>query len=191
MFTLDVHVFDLDRHWRQRLTSCFEQLKVAGIGLRRGRVELAREPETGLIAIDLAPEQPSLQCSVLFRTPLDLKGNAGKSGIPFVELFRGARNRLSTLRRLYGEGPLDADFRGQSDRASLVRTLRCDLEYRDIRRRSSRTGAEHGIGGMTGAAEYEGDLGEFLPYLRAAWWTGIGRHTVWGNGVVEIAVRSK
>lgn len=30
-----------------------------------------------------------------------------------------------------------------------------------------------------GHAVYEGDLGEFLPYLNAAVWTAIGRHTVY------------
>jgi len=35
--------------------------------------------------------------------------------------------------------------------------------------------------------EYEGDLTEFVPYLRAARWTGVGRQTAWGKGAIEIA----
>jgi hypothetical protein len=38
-----------------------------------------------------------------------------------------------------------------------------------------------------GSAEYEGDLAEFVPYLRAARWAGVGRQTVWGNGEIEAA----
>ena len=34
------------------------------------------------------------------------------------------------------------------------------------------------------SAEYDGDLGEFLPYLRAGQWTGVGRQTVWGKGEI-------
>ena len=69
-----------------------------------------------------------------------------------------------------------------------MRTVSCDLQYHEVSRRSSRTGAVHGIGGFTGTMEYEGEVAEFLPYLRAAWWTGAGRHTVWGNGVIEVDV---
>jgi hypothetical protein len=56
----------------------------------------------------------------------------------------------------------------------------------DIRRRSSRTGQTHGIGGFTGFAEYEGDLAEFLPWLEAAQWTGVGRQSVWGKGEIRL-----
>ena len=34
---------------------------------------------------------------------------------------------------------------------------------------------------------YRGDLAAFLPYLRAARWTGVGRQTVWGKGEIEVA----
>jgi hypothetical protein len=37
-----------------------------------------------------------------------------------------------------------------------------------------------------GEAEYEGDLTEFVPYLRAAHWTGVGRQTAWGKGALAI-----
>jgi hypothetical protein len=67
-----------------------------------------------------------------------------------------------------------------------VRTLGCDIQSVRVTRRSSRTGQRHPIGGFTGSAEYEGDLGEFLPYLEAARWTGVGRQTVWGNGEIAI-----
>jgi hypothetical protein len=106
--------------------------------------------------------------------------------MPFGVLFARVRDRISTLRSLYGEGPLPIDFQALADRAGLVRTVDCDLQYQDVPRRSSRTAAVHGIGGVTGRVDYEGDLTEFLPYLRAAGWTGVGRHTVWGNGVIEV-----
>jgi hypothetical protein len=80
------------------------------------------------------------------------------------------------------------DFRAAADRAALVRTVRSDLRHHEIERRSSRTGTVHGIGGVTGSVDYEGDLAEFLPWLRAACWTGVGRHTVWGNGVIELVL---
>jgi CRISPR/Cas system endoribonuclease Cas6 (RAMP superfamily) len=63
---------------------------------------------------------------------------------------------------------------------------RCEIRQVEIVRRSSRTGQIHPIGGFIGEAEYEGDLTEFVPYLRAAQWTGVGRQTVWGKGQVRV-----
>jgi hypothetical protein len=95
------------------------------------------------------------------------------------------RDRISTLRELYGEGPLAIDFRAFGERAGHVRMTRCDIRQVEIVRRSSRTGQVHPIGGFVGQAEYEGELAEFVPYLRASRWTGVGRQTVWGKGEIE------
>ena len=35
-------------------------------------------------------------------------------------------------------------------------------------------------------SEYEGDLAEFVPYLEAGEFTGVGRHCTWGNGQIAI-----
>ena len=76
-------------------------------------------------------------------------------------------------------------------RAAAVRTTRCDLTRVSLERRSSRTGQTHPLGGFTGEAEYEGDLGEFIPYLLAGVWTGVGRQTVWGKGELEVRLLSR
>jgi len=39
-------------------------------------------------------------------------------------------------------------------------------------------------------AEYEGQLGEFIPYLEAAQWTGVGRQCVWGKGEIHLESNS-
>jgi hypothetical protein len=72
-------------------------------------------------------------------------------------------------------------------RAERVATLRSNLQWCSFRRRSSRTGEVHPLGGFTGEVCYSGELAEFVPYLEAAYWTGVGRQTVWGKGAVEIA----
>jgi len=189
-FSLDVNVFDLRRPLLDIFVRAFSEWAHAGLGPRRARVELfgPMEEDAGTaVGLDLTGGADASKCSLLFRTPTELKGNPSRSEVPFGVLFARARDRLGMLRSLYGEGPLPIDFRALSDRANLVRAVTCDLQYRDVWRRSSRTGAVHGIGGVTGRVDYEGDLTEFLPYLRAAWWTGVGRHTVWGNGVIEVA----
>ena len=71
------------------------------------------------------------------------------------------------------------------ERANAIRMTRCELEWREAERLSSRTGQRHPLGGFVGEADYEGNLAEFLPFLHAGEWTGVGRQTVWGKGELE------
>jgi hypothetical protein len=120
---------------------------------------------------------------VRFVTPTELKAAGGMASKPeFAVLFGRLRDRISTLRALYGAGPLDIDFRSLGQRAAAVRLSRTDLNWERAIRRSGRTGQVHPLGGFTGEAEYEGDLAVFVPWLRAGRWVGVGRHTVWGRG---------
>ncbi len=99
--------------------------------------------------------------------------------------FGRIRDRIGTLRTLYGPGPLEIDFQAMGLRAAAVRMTHCDLRSVESKRRSSRTGQTHAIGGFMGTAEYEGDLADFLPYLEAARWVGVGRRR---SGVKERSV---
>jgi hypothetical protein len=186
-FSLDIHIFDLRAPLPEIFVRTFSEWSRTGLGPRRGCVELLGPVEDAAdVNLDLTDGAEASKCSLLFHTPTELKGNPSRDAMPFGILFARVRERIGALRSLYGDGPLPIDFRTLTGRARLVRTVHCDLTYRDVWRRSSRTGAVHGIGGVTGRVDYEGDLTEFLPFLRAAWWTGVGRHTVWGNGVVEV-----
>lgn len=141
------------------------------------------------ITIDLEPSSESVsRIRVVFHTPTELKAKSQLANSDFRILLARARDRVSTLRSLYGEGPLPIDFRALAARAGVVRTVSRELRPVAVERRSSRTGQRHSIGGMVGFAEYEGDLAEFLPYLQAASWTGVGRHCTWGNGHITTNV---
>jgi hypothetical protein len=120
-------------------------------------------------------------------TPTELKAAGSMAERPeFAILFGRLRDRISTLRAFYGAGPLDIDFRAMGQRASGVRLKRADLKWERVERKSGRTGQVHSLGGFTGEAEYEGELAEFLPWLRAARWVCVGRQTVWGKGEVRV-----
>ncbi len=189
LFGVDVHVFDLRSRLFEMFEEAFADLALVGLGPRRGRVELLRPARSAVVEIDFGGRtEPASRIRVLFRTPTELKGNLSRDELPFGVLFARIRDRIATLCSLYGEEPLAIDFAAFGERANQVRTVSCDLKYHEVSRRSSRTGAVHGIGGFTGTMEYEGEVAEFLPYLRAAWWAGAGRHTVWGNGVIEVDV---
>jgi hypothetical protein len=188
-FSIHVHTFDLHEPAAPHFTAAFAELAREGIGTGRGRVELAgaAEPESLSLPLLGTSGPDNARLTLRFVTPTELK-SAGRSlrDAPFDVVFARTRDRIATLSALYGSGPLDLDFRGMGERASRVRTVRSSLEWRSNRRKSGRTQAVHPLSGFTGEVRYEGPVGEFLPLLRAAYWTGIGRHTVWGNGVVEV-----
>ncbi|MEO8050125.1 MAG: CRISPR system precrRNA processing endoribonuclease RAMP protein Cas6 [Acidobacteriota bacterium] len=128
-----------------------------------------------------AGSAPIHRVRVRFLTPTELKGAEQPE---FGILLARIRDRVSTLRELYGDGPLEIDFKAFGERASRVATTRCELLPIAADRTSRSTGQRHSLGGFTGVVEYEGELTEFLPYLEIARWTGVGRQTVWGKGEI-------
>ena len=176
-FCFSLHLFDLRDPALHHFTQAFERWADL-IAVDHSRIE-----------IDLSPgSQPVSRVRATFRTPTDLKLASRGGNAEFSPLLARARDRLSTLRSLYGTGPLEIDFRALAERARSVQTVRSQLQRIAVQRRSSRTGQRHDIGGFVGCAEYEGELAEFLPYLDAASWTGVGRHCTWGNGHIAAEV---
>jgi hypothetical protein len=201
-FHFDLNLFDVRPDAVAYLVLAFAQLAREGLGPGRSRVELmgvsqldengnpaeAAFPERlAPLELDLGTSDPITRLRVRFLTPTELKSGQQLAARPeFPVLVARIRDRISTLRELYGEGPLDIDFRAFGERAALVEMTRCDIRHTEVERRSSRTGQVHPIGGFVGEAAYEGDLTEFMPYLRAARWMGVGRQTVWGKGEIGV-----
>ncbi len=206
-FSFDVHLFDVQVPLLY-FAETLKRLATEGLGRRRARAKLTcieqlatddrvsarlgdgkegpSTPEPSVVPLE-ADAEPRGTVRVRFVTPTELKYGSGLANRPeFPVLFARIRDRLSTLRALYGGGPLDIDFRGMGERASRIQMTHCDLRIEHRERHSSRTGQTHPLGGFTGEAEYRGDLNEFLPYLRAARWTGVGRQTVWGKGEIQV-----
>ena len=155
--------------------------------MRKLGLELAASPEILRLPLEAPCEadQQSQRLLIRFVTPTELKG----AGEPeFSALMARVRDRISTLRALYGQGPLELDFRAFGERARRVRLVRRELQVVEEQRLSTRTGQRHSIGGFIGIAEYEGPVAEFMPYLEAARWTGVGRQTVWGKGEIAAEI---
>ena len=208
-FWFDVHLFDATEPPIEPFVLSFAQLAVEGIGPRRGRAWLLSadqlDTEDNCVATVYNPENagpsppgpPSVldltpwpsaprRVRVRFLSPTELKSVGLATEPEFPVLFGRLRDRISTLRALYGEGPLPLDFQAMGERAKQVRMIGCDIHREESQRRSGRTGQTHSIGGFTGEADYEGELAEFLPFLAASRWTGVGRQTVWGKGELSI-----
>ena len=175
-FAFDLHLFDTCSRDRLR-----DSLQEIGPGsLRR----LDCQPVE--VWLDAGVEQVS-SVRVRFVTPTELKARGELIDRPeFAVLAARIRDRVSTLMQLYGEGPLEIDFVKFGERAAGVCMTRCEVEHVDATRRSGGTGQVHALGGFIGEADYEGDLPQFLPYLRAAEWTGVGRQTSWGKGAIVL-----
>ncbi len=198
-FFIDVHLFQVPDPPLALFEAAFREVAVGGLGPARARARLETVARLDLahgvieagcgpsvIPLDAAPGVVN-QIVLRFVTPTELKGRGTIAQEPeFGVLFGRIRDRISTLRALYGAGPLDIDFRGMGERARQVRLVRSGITWEYASRRSGRDGLAHPLGGFTGDACYEGELSEFLPWLRAARWTGVGRQTVWGKGEVRI-----
>jgi len=194
------------------LVLSFAQLAHEGLGPGRGRARLVAVSQLGAdggatarlydgqtlvgqrearpLTLSLAANGDAVsRVRVRFVTPTELKsGHEVVSRPEFGVLAARIRDRVSKLRELYGEGPLEMDFRAFGERAAKVRMVRCEFGRVEVERRSAKTGQVHPIGGFVGEAEYEGALWEFVPWLKAARWCGVGRQTVWGKGEVDTTV---
>jgi hypothetical protein len=165
--------------------------EMARRGLGAGRVGLQWEGwEAVTRKFDLRAGESCGRVAVTFLTPTEVKGWDGVGLPPFAVLAARARDRVSALQALYGSGEPALDFRGLGERAGAVRAVAGRLEIVRGSRKSARTGQTHPLSGFRGRVEYEGELGEFMPLLRAACYTGIGRQTVWGHGEIELETRN-
>ena len=208
-FTFDLHLFDVRNPLLPHFVQAFSLIAGQGIGADRSRAKLLSveqlnrdgrkvsivwdgEQCAGLSAPECVPltqQTSAASLCVRFLTPTELKSDGGTAARPeFPVLFSRIRDRISTLRTLYGSGPLGIDFRSLGDRARGVEMTRCEITATPVTRHSSRTGQVHPLGGFTGEAEYRGGVTEFVPYLQAARWTGVGRQTVWGKGEIAVAI---
>ncbi len=191
-FSFDAHVFAIQEDFVPKFQLAFRELSIG-----QGRAELERieqldlydKPQTGppcTVSVDGC--EAALDAKLRFVTPTELKSGGMLLREPeFGGLFKRLRDRISALNELYGPGPLDIDFRNLGSHAEAVRLVRSNLHWEFPERRSARTGQVHPIGGFTGEAEYTSPfIGEFMPWLRAARWVGVGRQTVWGKGDVRV-----
>lgn len=209
-FHFDVNLFQTHEPVIAYFVLTFAQLASEGLGPGRGRAVLQRAEqidagghtaaqlfdgktmcgsqaiEPSVLSLD-PPAAAVHRVDVRFITPTELKTARQIAPTPeFGILMSRIRDRLSTLRALYADGPLPIDFAEFGYRAEQIRMTASDLAPVHVMRKSTRTGQTHPLDGFIGTAVYEGPLSEFVPFLRAAQFTGVGRQTTWGKG--EIAV---
>ncbi len=197
-FSFDLHLFDLRHSLLPYFQQAFAAWAASGIGPGRRRARLDRVESLGLddrpnhgaaciVPLDMEPDCAD-RVTIKFVTPTELKAGGQLIDRPeFGVLFARLRDRICTLSELYGQRPLEVDYRGMGIRAAGIQLIDCDITWQQASRTSRRTGQTHPLGGFTGQATYQGVLAEFLPWLRAGRWTGVGRQTVWGKGQICVS----
>lgn len=149
---------------------------------------------------DLAPDTRHLAPALLtvrFLTPthLTFEGQIVKRP-EFHHLFKRVRDRANALSSFYGNGPIDADFKGLGERAEEVRTVASRIEWAERFRTSSKTHQRHDLSGFVGSCTYEFPVSSFeipVSNLEVLQWVlcgellHVGKHSAWGNGLFELA----
>jgi hypothetical protein len=187
---LGLHLFDASPGLCGHFQDAFAAWKQTGIGPGRGRLHLDGMEQLAGAQVDLdASDEAAARIDVHFWTPTELKVGGEIADRPdFPVLFARLRDRIATLCALYQGGPLAMDFRGLGGRAERVAIGWSNIGWERVERTSSRTGQTHPIGGFTGSVEYLGELSEFMPWLRAGEFTGVGRQTAWGKGEISVGM---
>ncbi len=122
-----------------------------------------------------------------FLTPLRLKEKGRLvSRLTFPLLFDRLLQRLSLLAALYGSGNGLPEFGTLRGRAQNIRADGDDLYWYDWERYSGRQQSAMKFGGLQGKIRFAGELGPFLPLLRAGESLNVGQLTTFGLGRYKI-----
>lgn len=125
--------------------------------------------------------------TLFFETPLRIKWNGQYTSDPqFHILFRNILRRVTGLLQFHHQERWEANFSEILRRAEQIRLVRKEIRWVDQSRYSARQDTKMKLGGMMGWVEYEGDLAEFLPWLRVAELLHLGKNTVFDLGRIRV-----
>jgi hypothetical protein len=187
-FAFQVHLFDLPS--RAPMEAALQRISQMGLGPDRTRYRHRLQWEEVAMPLKL-PGGDQEEIEVEFVTPTELKGQEQEGPPSFDVLVARARDRVGALSEAYGGGAPPWDYAGLRERARQVEIARWSGRQLGTTRRSTRTWQRHSLAGFRGRVHYRGPVGEFLPLLRVAAHTGVGRHTVWGLGELRLTEPSR
>jgi CRISPR-associated endoribonuclease Cas6 len=122
-----------------------------------------------------------------FLTPTRIKYEGKLTiDIDFEVVMRNLLRRLSWLAEVHCGEKWELDWKGLIQRAKEIKTVHSDLRRHDWERYSQRQGTRMKMGGFLGEIAFEGDLAEFMPFLKLGEYLHVGKGTVYGLGKYEI-----
>lgn len=131
------------------------------------------------------------QAAIYFLSPTRLKYDGKYVDTPeFHIILRSAVRRITSLLQYHhSESRFEMDFPAFFEKAQQVRLLSSETEWLDWERYSNRQKERLKMGGIVGKAEYEGEIDSFLPWLKLAEWTNVGKNPVFGLGKIKVSVQ--
>lgn len=186
----------------------FEELGKMGIGKGKGRYELLNASCEGKQIYNSVDRQlkPTPPCSPSFLLKRGPGGVASDSQLltlnfitptrivfnedlvvepEFHHIIRSLLRRLSSLSYFHYGERLDLDFKGLIERAQSIKVKERNTEWHDWERYSARQDVRMKMGGFVGKVSFEGDLGEFLPFIELGEVLHVGKGTSFGLGKYE------
>lgn len=106
--------------------------------------------------------------------------------LEFHHLIRSLLSRISTLSYFHHGKRMEIDFKGLIERASRIRAKERNTKWYDWERYSAKQDTKMKMGGFIGKVTFEGDLNEFLPFIRLGEIIHAGKGTSFGLGKYEI-----
>lgn len=186
----------------------FEQMAGQGLGTGRARFRLKAvkqdgaqfyDPESATLKSPLRTREihlrsssartPCSRLTVHFRTPTRIIHQGRMSRRPqFSVLLRSLLRRVWLLSHFHDE---PAEFEhdrlvAEAEKVRLADAAMAGDDWRHFSRRQQRVVEREGV---TGWVKYEGELGLFLPLLRAGELLHVGKGTSFGMGRYEMEVR--
>lgn len=131
--------------------------------------------------------KPVNKITIKFQTPFRIRyqGKLAQS-LDFHILIRNLIRRIGLLSYFYSDTPFKIDFNSIIKRAEKIRTQNSVLNYQDLSRYSTRQEQRIPMGGYLGEITYQGNLTEFIPYLKIGEMVHLGKGTVFGLGKFKI-----
>ena len=128
------------------------------------------------------------QVTFHFLTPTRIKNNGKLTiDIDFVIILRNLLRRLSRLAEVHCDEKWELEWNELIEMANeRVSTVHSDLRWHDWKRYSQRQGTKMKMGGFLGEITFEGELAEFMPFIKLGELLHMGKGTVYGLGMYEI-----
>lgn len=103
----------------------------------------------------------------------------------FHQIIRPLLRRISTISYFHYGERLDLDFKGIIERAGKVKVKERNTRWHDWERYSARQDTRMKMGGFVGRVTFEGELGEFMPFIEIGERIHVGKGTSFGLGKYE------
>jgi len=142
--------------------------------------------ETLNLEPDLEHRHKTFSLKLTLETPLRFKIDRHLSTtLTFEQLVRVMLRRVSFLLTCYGSGNPNLDYQQIIQKAQSVKTTENQLRWKNWRRYSARQDRKMDMGGLIGSITYEGELAEFMPFIKFCSRVHLGKQTVFGLGKIK------